>query len=163
MPIGVAREIARQGEVRLATLLTTAIAADLRAITFAGILGATATVIAGATLAHWTSSGPRLQLVLCGGVVALMLFIAMALAIWTGRAANFKYPGGNPDSLREWAWDGEGWRDEIQLLDATGARYEESINRNAWFLIKNGRIFNAAMYVSSAALPLGLVAFFLAS
>ena len=165
MPIGVAREIARQGEIRLGALLTTAIAADLRAITFAGLIGATATVVAAATLAHWTSAEPRRSLLWAGGVVAMLLFTAMALAIWTGRASNFRFPGGNPDSLREWAWDSDAgsWRDEAQLLDAAGGRYEESINRNAWFLIMNGRVFNAAICTSIAALPVGLVTFLLAS
>jgi hypothetical protein len=93
-----------------------------------------------------------------------MLFAAMVLAIWTSRAANFWFPGGKPDSFRDWAWDREAtnWRDEGQLVDAAGGRYEESINRNAWFLIMNGRVFNAAICILIAALPAGLVTFFLA-
>jgi hypothetical protein len=162
IPKEVAREIARLGEIRLSASLTLALAADSRAVIVAGFLGVIATTVAVATLAYWIFAHLGGGLIYAGAVVATLLFVAMALALLSARATDFWVAGGDPDSLRSWAWDGEGWRSDTDLLDGSGARYQESISKNGDVLKNNGRLFNMALYIAVAALPAGLMAFLLA-
>jgi hypothetical protein len=58
IPLEIATELARQGEVRLGAILTIAIAADSRANTLCGTLGAAGIAVGAAVLAEATSEHP---------------------------------------------------------------------------------------------------------
>jgi hypothetical protein len=60
MPVELAREIARQGETRLAAIMSLATAADLRATTLTGIFGGASVAFIVAVLASFaTGIQPR--------------------------------------------------------------------------------------------------------
>jgi hypothetical protein len=68
IPVGLAREIARQGEARLNALISIATAADLRATTLCGIFGAASIGIGTAVLAYLTTDHPLTKLIAAGGI-----------------------------------------------------------------------------------------------
>ena len=160
-PIDLAREIARQGEVRLGATIALGIAADMRAATVGGILGATATAVTGAVLAHWISGQSQPEMIWAGSGVSALLFVAMVLCLLSARASSFMAPGGEPQAWRAWALVRNQWCGEAELLDATALRYDESINENRKQLSRNGRLFNWALILFGLALPSGLTFFFL--
>lgn len=106
IPLEVAREIARQGEMRLNALLATGTAADLRATALCGIFGTGFLGIGTATLANISSGQPSSPLVLAGSVTAFMLLISTITAAFSSAPRDFYVSGGNPDLLRQWAWTG---------------------------------------------------------
>jgi hypothetical protein len=130
MSIELAREIVRQGEVRLAALTTLATAADLRATTLCGIFGASAIGIGAATLAYFTTTHTESGLILGGAAAACGLFCAALVAARAGAPSDFWLGGGSPDLLRQWAWNNGEWRGELEMLEATAQRHAESINKN---------------------------------
>lgn len=138
-PIELAREIARQGEVRLSSLMSLATAADLRATTLCGICGAGAIGLMAAVLALMASGSDHQSAPLIAGGVAssACLFISAIIAAVSGAPRDFYLNGGNPDTLRNCSWTGAGWRNEIEMLDATGVRYAHSVAANAAILRSN--------------------------
>ena len=104
--VDLAREIARQGEVRLTALTSLATAADLRPATLCGIFGATAVAIGAAALANGVSGHPIWTLIAAGMTASLGLFAAAIAAARAAMPQDFYVSGGNPDELRQWSWDG---------------------------------------------------------
>lgn len=103
MPIDLAREIARQGEVRLSAIMNLATAADLRATTLCGIFGAGFVGITAAVLAVLASNHPSSALIASGVILSFGLFVAAIFAARAGAPGDLFIGGGNPDSLREWS------------------------------------------------------------
>jgi hypothetical protein len=159
MPLGLAREIARQGEARLTAITSLATAADLRATTLCGIFGAASVAVTAAVLASISANRP-INLILAGAVVSLGLFGAALIAAHAGAPRDFFVGGGNPDILREWSWDGYKWRSEVEMLDATACRYAASIGANRKLLELSSRRVIAALCVAGSSLPIALIAFF---
>jgi hypothetical protein len=85
-------EIIREAEARLAAQLTAAIAADQRAMTFAGLMLAAAAALTGAAL----SASPQAVLTLPIIVSALGLFLTSALAVASARPVAWDYVGNEP-------------------------------------------------------------------
>jgi len=159
-PIELLREIARQGEVRLNSLLALATAADLRATTLCGIFGAAAVGTSAATLASLTVADPNSSLILAGVVASLGLFIAAVVAAISGAPRNFYVGGGNPDRLRDWAWTGEGWRDIGEMLDATAMRYADIIEKNREILEAGSWRIIVSLGIGFASPCLAIIAYF---
>src|SRR5438046_1061556 len=116
MPLELAREIARQGEIRLAAISSLAAAADSRATTLCGIFVASSVAIAGAVLANIVSDHPALRLILAGAIVSIGLFMAAGIIAHALAPRDFFIAGGNPDILRQWSWDIDKWRIEAEML-----------------------------------------------
>lgn len=161
MPAEVAREIARQGEVRLSALMDLATAADLRATTLCGICGAGSVGIMAAVLAVLSSDHQSWPLIAGGVVSSFCLFISAIIAAMSGAPRDFYLGGGNPDTLRNWSWTGAGWRNETEMLDATGDRYARSIAANAAILRSNTWRIQASLWIAGVSPIFGLLAFFI--
>jgi hypothetical protein len=161
IPIALAQEIARQGEARLTAIMALATAADLRATTLRGFFGASSVAVAAAVLASIASGRGSLDLSLAGGIVAFGLFLAALIAAHAGAPRDLFIAGGNPDILREWSWHAGKWRSQVEMLDATACRYAASITANRQLLELGSKRINAALSVAGAALPIGILAFFL--
>jgi hypothetical protein len=161
MPIELAREIARQGDARLSALLALATAADLRATTFRGILGASSIGAGAAVLAVLVSEDRSMSLVAGGSVLAFGLFLGAIFAAWAGVPRDFYLGGGTPDALRAWAWSGDRWRGESEMLDASAFRYAKSIAANDSLLRSNGRWMKRALLIAVVT-PFASIAAFLA-
>lgn len=160
MPIDIAREMARQGEVRLGALMDLATAADIRATTICGISGAAAIAVGGAVLAGFASETPVTQLLIPGAITAVGLFVAAIIAAFAGAPRDFYIAGGNPDSLRDWAWEGTKWRDEARMLESTALRYAESIKQNRQILEAGSFKVNASLWTAFGSSVCGLAAYF---
>ena len=160
MPLELAREIARQGEARLAAITSLAIASDLRATTLCGIFGAASVAVAAAVLASITAGRP-LGLISAGAIVSVGLFGAALIAAHAGAPRDFFVGGGNPDILRDWSWHDDGWRSEAEMLDATACRYASSIAANRTLLEVNSKRVIASLCVAGCSLPIAVFAFFL--
>lgn len=156
MSLELAREMARQGEVRLAALVTIGVAADSRANTLCGIFFATATGVAAALVAclGFPIKIPTTMFA-AGIVVAATLFVAAIIAAISGRPRLFGVPGATPDKLRQWWSANAGWRDEASMLDATAIRYSTLIEQNKHVLEHNGKLFLCALMLAAMALPIG--------
>jgi hypothetical protein len=161
MPVELAREIARQGEVRLTAIMSLATAADLRATTLCGIFGTSSVAIAAAVLAGIASDYPLIRLILGGVVVSAGLFMAAIIVAHAGAPRDLFIGGGNPDILREWSWDDGKWRNEVEMLDATASRYAASIAANRKLLELGSRRVRAALWVACTSPPIGVFAFFM--
>lgn len=161
MPIELAREIARQGEVKLVAIINLGTAADLRATALCGIFGAAAVGIGAAVLAALASDHPLDNLIAAGAFVSVGLFVAAVIAGIAGAPRDFFVAGGDPDSLREWSWHGRGWYSEAEMLDATGARYAKSIENNKRTLESGACRIKAALIVALASSAFGVAINFL--
>jgi hypothetical protein len=93
-PKGVLEEIIREAEARLEAQLTAAVAADQRAMTFAGLMLAAAGAMIGAALGA-SPDGPLTASVF---VTALGLFISAVLAVLAARPVVWNFVGNTPAS-----------------------------------------------------------------
>jgi hypothetical protein len=159
IPTELAREIARQGEVRLAALTTIGIAADSRANMLCGILGATCTAVLAGVVACMALNPPLSRVASAGIVVAATLFASAIVAAWAGVPRDFYVAGGQPKKLRLWSWKGSDWRDEAEMLDASAIRYALLIDRDSRILDAGSKRFMRALILAGAALPLGVLVY----
>lgn len=162
IPIDIAREIARQGDTRLMALMNLATAADLRATTLCGIFGAAGVAIGAALLAYISTDHAYRGLIISGSLVTLLLFAGAFMAALAGAPRDFYIAGGDPDSLRNWVWDGSEWRDEAALLDATGQRLAEAIEKNRRILESGTNRINIALWLAASAPIVGVIVYFVA-
>jgi hypothetical protein len=86
--------------------------------------------------------------------------VASVIAAFSGAPRNFHIAGGNPDSLRTWAWEAGGWRSEVDMMDATSMRYAASIEENRKVLESGSWRVNASLIIGGASPIMGLIAFF---
>lgn len=163
MPIELAREIVRQGEVRLGALMSLATAADLRATTLCGIFGAASVGTGAAVLVDLTSENPSWPLIAAGGVLGAGLFFAALLAAISGAPRDFYIGGGDPSSLRPYLWDGFKWKDERLMLEATASRYGKSIENDKEILKSGTARVTLALWVAFASPFLGTAVYFISS
>lgn len=159
IPIEIARELVRQGEVNLTAVLTIALAADTRANTYCGIFGAAALTIGGAVSANTIAEKPFYELTGPGVIVALGLLVSAVICAFAGAPRDFRIPGANAN-LREWSWHGSQWRTEAEVLDATITRYGESIDADRTALEKGGRRLNVALVIALISFLAGAAYFY---
>lgn len=159
IPVELAREIERQGEVRLAALMTIGIAADSRANALCGILGAICIAVLAGVVACIALNPPLPKVVSAGVVVATALFVSAIMAAWAGAPRDFYIPGGHPKKLRLWSWTDTGWRNEAEMLDASAVRYALLIERNSRILETGSKRFIRALTLAGTALPLGVLVY----
>jgi len=129
IPTALAREIARQGEVRLNAVLALTTLAVNRAIMLCGIFGAASVALCAAVLTYLGTEHYALRLVWSGAATAGLLFLAAVAAAYAAAPRTFALAGGEPDLLRAAAWDGFGWREESYVLDATATRFALALAR----------------------------------
>jgi hypothetical protein len=157
----IAREIARQGELRLTGIMALAIAQDARATTLCGTFGAASIALAAGVLAYVGTDHHDSVLILSGAVTAALLFVAAIVAAYAGAPSEFWIPGGMPRDLRKWAWDVEHhrWRTEIEMLDATAQRLAIYIDRDKKALQREGRLVRLSQGIAFAAAIFGVACF----
>ena len=149
-------EIQEAAERRLEAQLTAALAADQRALVFAGFLAAASLAVAGAGASALTGvpADPFLGRLAMGVTVGLLG--AMALAIWAAQPAAWYYPGGRPES---WLDDIEGHVPQLQRLVALAADYDDRLAANDRLMAGNARLLLASAATTFVTLALGVGAF----
>lgn len=84
------QEVLREAESYLEAQLTSAIAADHRAYTFAGAVSAASVILVGTAYSLVTSQPPNSLLAFTAWAVAVSLFVAAWMAIISARSVSFR-------------------------------------------------------------------------
>ncbi|RUW87810.1 hypothetical protein [Mesorhizobium sp. M7A.F.Ca.US.010.02.1.1] len=146
------QEILREAEAYLDAQLTSAIAADERAYSFAGTVGAVSVLLIGASYSLATSAAPSSLLSLTSLFAAAALFVAAWMAVMSASSINFEFSGNQPG---HWGADVERG---IEMRDALAEQcdhYESMITANSTAMGKNASVFNSAVNIALATLGVG--------
>lgn len=134
-------EILRQAESRLGSQLSVGIAADQRAMTFAGILSA----IAAALVAYGAEKGAGISLI----VMTALLLLGAASAAWAARPIPWSIYGTAPS---DWIDDIAEGKDDLKSAKAAMADfYDEMIGKNRDRLANAGTAVDLALLAAVLA------------
>jgi CHASE3 domain sensor protein len=144
-------EIVRQAEARLQAQLTAAVAADQRAMTFAGLMLAAAAAMIGAVL----GASPEATITAPIFVTALGLFASAIFAIIAARPVGWDFVGNSP---RSWVSSvAEGQPLQAALADMADF-YAEMIEENENAIARAAFWIRVSMLGALISLLIGLVA-----
>jgi hypothetical protein len=155
IPDNAIRELHRQGELCLLGTVQLALAADQRATTLSGILGAGAVALAAATAGLISGGHPNIVLIAPAATTALFLFVGALLCAWSAQPTEFFIGGYEPrylavsctDEVHPLRYAAE----DLQMrIDANRGTLERAAVRQTW-----GR------RVAAAAVPAGVIIFFI--
>jgi hypothetical protein len=128
-----------------------------------GVFGAAGIALGAAILAYLGAPPPHAaKFIASGTTTALLLLLASGVAGFSSASRDFWIAGGDPTQLRDWAWNGEKWRSEIEMLDATAQRLGNLIDKNRDLLAVGAQRVNAALLIALASIAAGVFAFCLA-
>ena len=119
LDLELARTVFRQGELRLGTQLTLALAADQRAITLTGVFIAAATAAVGVGIGFLGAATPNFPIGAGGLVMGAMLLRAAYDCMQSARPIKFRVVGNRPDN---WWEDGV----ESQICSALWLNYRRN-------------------------------------
>lgn len=143
-------EVIAQADARLQAQLTAALAADQRAMTFAGLLFAGIAALIGFAAAHSGALHNE-----CGMVaVTLGFVVAAALACWSARPVKWHLVGNYPSS----------WDEDVRLSKRlpqtraeTAANYEEALQENERALQSAATFMRLSMTVGLVSAVAGVI------
>ena len=145
------RDLVERADKRVEAQLQTAIAADARAMTFAGFLAAAAAVLGGAAASVLTGTVTDHRIGQIALWAALVTLVGMALAIAAARPRRFFSPGVYPKKWRGSIASGDG---ETERLTSVLADYDHRIEENERIMAANG----ATIVWSAAVVMIGYLA-----
>lgn len=146
------REILREAESFLSNQFKAAIAADQRALAFAGALSAGTVILFGASVAVFTAPDGIRSLGIIGIVTALSLLRAIFLAVRSAMPGTFYYTGNIPS---KWIEDIAKQKTFRKSLAEQAAHYDEEINKNSKILECNGKQMQRAIWWAFRTLGVG--------
>ncbi len=124
------RDILMQGETFLQAQFQSALAADQRATTLAGILVTLSTAVFAAAIATWEQV-PADALYGMSAMAGILL-VAGAFAAWAARPIDFWFPGSRPE---QW-YDGK-LEKCVDMLGGAAELTQSSIDENEAFMVGN--------------------------
>ncbi|NQY59921.1 hypothetical protein [Cognatishimia sp.] len=143
-------EAYRRSEARLSAQQQLAIAADQRAVTFAGIIFAAAMVLTG-IVANSDDAGSLIFTV-------ILLLVSAFCSAWSALPADFGVVGGRYDDMEE---DIHSDSNSLKVLEEIGAHNDEHIRDNDIIMNGNGTMMKTSFFFAVIApLPALLVEFF---
>ncbi len=147
------KELHRQGELCLQGTVQLAIAADWRATTLTGILGAgsIALIVAGASMISNPLSHPAL--IVATLTTALMLFFGALQCARAARSIDYFVAGYEPRLLAQSA------NDETWMLRFAAEDIQTRITRNRETLARSSRMLTRGRVIAFTAVPIGVAAF----
>lgn len=147
------KEINREAEALLSAQLSTALAADGRAMSFASVLGAGATVIGGGGVVLVIGEGPSTLgwIALC---MTVGLLAGMFLAMYSARPVRFSLPGMNP---RLWTDDITEGKSLGLSLAELATNYSEELDHNNAVMKTNGHVMSGAIWTTWGTLAVGVI------
>lgn len=148
------QEILREAESYLNAQLTAGIAADQRAVAFAGMVAAGAVVLAsgGVTVLLGTTAPPALGWL--GITASLVLLFAAFMAILAAMPGQFWYAGNTPS---EWVSDVLDEKPLAASLAEMAEYYSDQISSNKSILDRNGKQMRAAVWIAWGGLVGGAI------
>jgi hypothetical protein len=158
--LNVHKERLRQCELRMDAQVRFAMSADQRGVYVATIFAAFASGLLAIIAGLVTSSSPSATSFIWGlGVMALLLFLAVALALASIRPQGFYVPGTAPDEWNTYIQHNTGLADIIAQF---AEEKIEECEHNDQLLASNGTLFWHAVSIGFVSPIPGLVAFGLA-
>jgi hypothetical protein len=130
------RQLAGAADIYLQGQLAAAIAADQRALVFAGFLAAATAALGSAAVAVLTSSVADHFLGRLAIVAAAGLLVAMVCAVVAARPVRWFFPGSHP---LDWQDDFATNKPEVDRLQELLADYDERITKNHRTMQVNAR------------------------
>jgi hypothetical protein len=141
-------EIVREAEARLQAQLTAAIAADQRAMTFAGLMVAAAAAMIGAALGVSREADVTLPTIVTG----LFLFAAAVLAVVAARPVAWDFTGNTPSAWVKSIADGDSLH---TALSDMASFYAEMIEANEIAIANAAYWIRLSMGSALASLVIG--------
>lgn len=145
----VLKEILRDAEARLEAQLTTTLGADQRAMTFSGLLIASAGALIGVVLAVPNASAPYWLV----AFVSAALLLAAGLAVYSAQPTRWEYVGNIPS---HWLDDISSGRSLEACLAEMLEHYDTMILDNEAEIESAAIWMNRSMFVAVASLVIGL-------
>jgi hypothetical protein len=148
------KEIVRQGESFLATQVQLAVAADTRAMTFAGIMATAASLVGGGTFGLLVANKVD-HYAVAGAGLTVGFLLSMAFAHMAAMPVDIGIAGRGPE---KWAKSINGGDLTMQIaLADTAQACSESILSNAVIFKRNGCWMKASFWIAWASLILALL------
>lgn len=145
------RQMLAQAEAYLNAQLQIGIAADQRALVFAGFIAATVVAVAGGACAILLKGGlPFLGYL--GFATAAGMMISLALAVHAARPVSFEYPGNSPSA---WIEDVTGKKPIVQSMREQASHYAGMIQTNNATLSGNCLLLRLSQLVALVTLATG--------
>jgi hypothetical protein len=157
IPAEAIKELHRQGEVCLHGTVQLAIAADHRATTLTGIMGAGSTALIAGALTRISGAHPDWALVYAGASAAALLFIGALFCAFAAHPCDFFVPGYEPKRMAPSA------RDETWILRYATEDVQTRIDSNRVSLVRSSKLVTIGMIIALLAVPLGVIIFFIIS
>lgn len=151
------KEILREAESRLEVQLTTALASDMRAMTFLGFIAASIVVCAAGTLSLMTSSTPDMVLGAIGWFATMGLIGSSYYAFQATRPIDFGVVGNDPSS---WIGDVTNRTSLHEALAEQCAHYDDCLKSNRVAMAKSAEHL---LWSSHLAICTVALSFFFAS
>lgn len=142
-------EIIRQAELRLEAQLSAALAADQRAMTFAGLLFAGIAVLMGGGGISISSTYFQPALIFCIGFA-----LAAGCASWSARPAKWHYVGNFPASWNDDLSEGISFAESRR---ETATHFQEMLELNERALTRASRWMRASMILAISSVVFGLL------
>lgn len=139
-----------QAEKHLTAQLTSALASDQRATTFASILASiSAAVLAGCAALWETLEGASLA---AGFTVSISLLVAAIFGAWAARPIDFFMPGARPEQFAE-------CREQplAQVLGQLSEIYQHDIDENEEFMAGNQKALRLGLVFALSSPILGII------
>jgi hypothetical protein len=157
IPAAAAKELCRQGELCLQGTVQLAVAADQRATTLTGILGAGSVALVAATVSLSINSDRKIALIASAVITALVLYCGALFCAWAARSADFHVAGYEPRLLATSATEDntELWMQRYAAEDA-----QARIDHNRRELAKSARYLTWGRRIALCAVPIGAISFF---
>ena len=150
------REIEKAAEQRLEAQLTAGLAADQRALVFAGLLGVAAAALASGAVSILADAEQSVGVGIISLITSVGLLLGMGLAIFAARPAAWYFPGGTPKS---WESDIASGKDQETRLQELVKDYDERIEFNEELMAANGKLLFISGIISFSSLLIGLLAY----
>jgi hypothetical protein len=136
-----------------------AIAADQRATTLTGILGAGSVALVAATVSLIISQNHKIPLILSAAITSFILYCGSLLCAWAARSSDFHVAGYEPRKLvNSGTQDTDIWMQRYAAEDI-----QIRIDHNRRELEKSARYLTWGRRIALCAVPIGALTFFVAS
>jgi hypothetical protein len=146
------KEIVALSEKRLEAQLSAALAADQRALVFAGFLVTSIIALLGGGTALLLKAPADLFLGWTALVTAAVLAASLGLTVFSARPVTWAYPGTSPEI---WKGDIAGKKGEAARLAERAADCENKIVENERHMSTNGRRLSRALALTAISLCIG--------
>jgi len=143
-----AETVLKQGELKLSSQLTIALAADVRATAFAGVFIALAAAAIGAGATILSISGAHWALISAAFVAAGFLLWSGFLCISVSKPVEFYVVGNQPDN---WWNDNVDKKPLAECFRTEAANYQARITKNNAILAKNAEKIERALRLGWAS------------